>query len=223
MWIKICGIRDRETAGKIAQLKPDAIGLNFYEKTPRAVSIETAVDIVANLPEAIEPVGVFVNHSVEEIRLICGQCRLQTVQLHGDEPPRLLQKLQKFDAKLKILRAYRLGADGFARLDEYLAECETLDSMPSACLINASVDGVYGGTGTTVDWKMVNNEYHRRNWPPLILAGGLTPENVTEAIQTVKPWGVDVAGGVEVSTAVKDLAKVELFIDTARIAAEIDK
>jgi phosphoribosylanthranilate isomerase len=218
MWVKICGIRDTATAENVVTLKPDAIGLNFYSQSPRTVPVKTAAEIVRELPEEIEPVGLFVNHTAEEIHSICDQCNIRTVQLHGDEPPQLLADLQADIAELKIIRAYRMGTEGLSQLEKYLADCDRLNAKIFACLIDARVEGMYGGSGQTVPWDRLAAEYQRDDWPHLILAGGLTPKNVSVAVQTVKPWGVDVAGGVESSPIEKDLNLVERFITTAREA-----
>ena len=224
MWVKICGIRDSATADEVAKFKPDAIGLNFYARTPRAIAVETAAEIVNRLPEHTEPVGLFVNHSVEEIILTCERCNIKTVQLHGDETPQLLSQLQISNTGLKIIRAFRMGPDGLEPLENYLQECEKLSVKLFACLIDARVEGMYGGSGQTVPWEQLAAEYQRDTWPKLVLAGGLTPQNVAEAIRIVQPWGVDVAGGVESSPGVKDLELVERFITTARKAfSETDK
>lgn len=158
------------------------------------------------------------NHAVEEIRSICNQCNIRTVQLHGDEPPQLLADLQADDTEMKIIRAYRMGTEGVHPLAEYLADCERLNAKIFACLIDARVEGMYGGSGQTVPWDCLAAEYQRDDWPRLILAGGLTPENVSRAVRTVRPWGVDSAGGVESSPGEKDLKLVERFITTAREA-----
>ena len=216
MWVKICGIRDTATAENVAKLMPDAIGLNFYAQTPRAVSVETAAEIVRQLPREIDPVGLFVNHAVEEIRSICDQCNIRTVQLHGDELPQLLADLQADDTEMKIIRAYRMGTEGLDPLEKYLADCDRLNTKIFACLIDAQVEGMYGGSGQTAPWDRLAEDDQRDKWPRLILAGGLTPENVSIAVRTVRPWGVDVAGGVESSPGEKDLKLVERFITTAR-------
>ncbi len=218
MWVKICGIRDTATAENVAKLMPDAIGLNFYPQTPRAIPVETAAKIVRQLPQEIEPVGLFVNHAAEEIRSICDQCNIRTVQLHGDEPPQLLADLQANVADLKIIRAYRMGTEELDPLEKYLADCDRLNAKIFACLIDARVEGMYGGSGRTAPWDSLAEEYQRDEWPRLILAGGLTPENVSIAVRTVRPWGLDVAGGVESSPGEKDLKLVERFITTAREA-----
>lgn len=213
MWIKICGIRDIETAQAVAQAGADAIGLNFYAHSPRVVAPAIAAEIVATLDGAAEPVGVFVNHRVEEVRAICRQCGLRTVQLHGDEPPEDVAELAR---DYRVIRAFRVGAAGLHAAGMYLDACLRLEALPWACLIDGSVPGSYGGTGQTAPWEVIAVEYKSSVWPPLILAGGLRPENVSQAIAVVGPWGVDVAGGVESSIACKDIALVRQFVLKAR-------
>ena len=218
MWIKICGIPDIQTAVAVAKFSPDAIGLNFYRHSPRTVSVAAAAEIVRNLPREIDPVGLFVNELVQTIGETCRQCTLQTVQLHGDEPPEELRNLADRDSGLRFIRAWHLGPEGLQPLGDYLARLHDLGVQPFACLIDARVAGKHGGTGRTVDWTVLANGYRRDEWPPMILAGGLHPGNVAEAIQTVRPWGVDVASGVESSPGQKDIALVEQFINAAREA-----
>lgn len=218
MWIKICGIRDAETALAVAALKPDALGLNFYAGTPRVVDVETATEIVRQLPAEVEPVGVFVNQPAEEIRNLCDRCGIRTVQLHGDEPPELVVELQQCNEAARVIRAWRLGSEGLEPLTTYLAECDRLGAEISACLIDARVAGLYGGSGQSPPWAVLSADYRREAWPPLILAGGLTPENVAGGIRTVCPWGVDVSSGVESRPGEKDLDRVRDFITAGREA-----
>ena len=209
MWIKICGIRDVETAAAVAALGVQAIGLNFFARSPRVVEPDTAARIVADLPPDVEPVGVFVNHTVSEIENICRRTGLRTVQLHGDESPDIVAALA---ARFRIIRAFRVGDDGLKHVAEYLDRCRELGAMPVACLIDANVAGHYGGTGHTAPWDLLRRDWKTAEWPPLILAGGLRPDNLAEAIQSVQPWGVDVAGGVESAPGVKDIDKVCEFV-----------
>jgi phosphoribosylanthranilate isomerase len=218
MWIKICGLGDVATARNIAVFGPDAVGLNFFDKSPRCVTVEVAAEIVAILPEKIEPVGVFVNHSADQIASICSRCGLTTVQLHGDEPPELLAELQGKNGDLRIIRAFRFEADFTQKLAEYLDSLAKLDVRLSACLIDAEVSGVYGGSGETAPWDKLAESYLWDAWPPMILAGGLKPENIGEAIHAVHPWGVDVASGVESTRGNKDEQLVRTFIGKARSA-----
>lgn len=214
MWIKICGIRDAETAAAVGALRPDAIGLNFYAKSVRSVTAREAAAIVAALPGGVEPVGVFVNHALDEIRAICAACGLNTVQLHGDEPPELVTQLRP----LRVIRAIRLGRDAASSSLQAVAALGQGGWPVRAVLVDAHVPGSYGGTGEAAPWDVLSGGW-RREWPPLILAGGLTAENVAEAVRAVRPWGIDVASGVESSPGVKDLDRVARFIKAARIAA----
>lgn len=213
MWIKICGIRDVATAAAVAAEGVQALGLNFYAGSSRHVDLPTAETIVAQLPSTVEPVGLFVNHPADEILEIAARCRLRTIQLHGDETPETVSRLREF----RIIRAFRVDETGLGDMAAYLARCRSLDATPWACLVDAKVAGQYGGTGQRAPWELLHQQYRREDWPPLILAGGLLPENVATAIQAVRPWGVDVAGGVESSMACKDLARVRKFVEQARL------
>jgi len=214
MWIKICGIRDVTTAQRVAELSPDAIGFNFYAKSVRCVSDKLARQMTAELPPTIAAVGVFVNHEVTEITDRVTSCGLTMVQLHGDEPPEFLAALYQLLPAIPLIRAWRMGGD-LADLSHYLAECQRLQVELFGCLIDAKIEGTYGGSGHTPPWNVLADKYAYR-WPKLILAGGLTPDNVVAGIEAVQPWGVDVASGVESSPGIKDLARVQAFITHAR-------
>ncbi len=214
MWVKICGVRDVPTALRVAAFSPQAIGLNFYERSPRWIDVAAAAEVVARLPPEIEPVGVFVNHSVAQIDAICRTCRLNTIQLHGDEPAEFAACLRPY----RVIRAFRVLADGIDQIGEYLRECATHQISLAGCLVEPRVIDVYGGTGQTAPWDALKRNYNFSAWPPLILAGGLTPENVADAIRAVGPWGVDVASGVESAPGCKDDTKVLQFIENARRA-----
>ena len=214
MWVKICGIRDTATARAVSALRPDAIGLNFYSRSPRRVSPEIAREIVSALPAGVEPVGLFVNQPVAEVLATCRACGLKTVQLHGDEPPDVAAELAR--GGLNVIHAYRLGTGGLAPLEEYLAECGECGVRLFGMLIDACVEGQYGGTGATARWELLGDGQWRPDWPPLILAGGLRPQNVAAAVAAVRPWGVDVASGVESSPGEKDVQAIAEFIAAAR-------
>lgn len=216
MWVKICGIRDVETAVRVAELGADAIGLNFYARSPRHVEVETAVEISKVLPVEVARVGVFVNRPVREVEAIALQCRLDLLQLHGDEPPSYLVELQKRLPQIRLFRAWRVGREWLSGLRKYLDGCETWNCKIAGCLVDAHVAGLYGGSGKRVPWDRLARDYQKEKWPPLILAGGLTPENVAQAISTTMPWGVDVASGVESSPGVKDLEQVRRFVANAK-------
>jgi phosphoribosylanthranilate isomerase len=218
MWIKVCGIRDTETAVRLAELDVNAVGLNFYSKSSRVVTIEAAVAISRILPKRVERVGVFVNHSVDEIQKIAVECDLDVLQLHGDEPASLLIELQRRMPHKRLIRAWRMGEAGLNDLESLLEVCRRARCDLAGCLVDAHVSGVYGGSGKTVSWQRLFHEYDRDRWPPLILAGGLTPTNIASAIVAIQPWGVDVASGVESSAGVKDLTLVQQFVANARHA-----
>lgn len=215
MWVKICGIKDVATAESVAALSPDAIGLNFFAKSPRCVSRSEAGKITTQLPKSISAVGVFVNHDVTEIADLTLECRLTMVQLHGDEPPVFLAELQQALPELPLIRAWRMEHD-LDDLAAYLAECRELDVRLTGCLIDAKVAGSYGGTGHAPPWDVLRENYRKDDWPSLILAGGLNNTNVRSGIVAVQPWGVDVASGVESAPGVKDLERVARFISAAR-------
>lgn len=217
IWIKICGIHDARTAAEIVRLEPDAIGLNFFTRSPRTVSSEVATEIVRALPPSVAPVGLFVNQSVDEIQTICRPAGITTLQLHGDESPKHLARIREALPEARLIRAHRMGPEGLEPLEAYLNHCRELGVELNACLIDARVDGTYGGSGETVCWDTLAQGWHTE-WPPLILAGGLTPDNVAGAIETVRPWGVDVASGVESSRGVPNLELVRRFIRNAREA-----
>jgi phosphoribosylanthranilate isomerase len=219
MWVKICGIRDVKTATQIAALNPEAVGLNFFAKSPRSVDVETAAKISSTIPEAIERIGLFVNHAAGDVLDICQRCSIDTAQLHGDETPEFLAELKSTRPDLKLLRAFRVDAtDCCSKIADYLAKCGQLGVTLDGCLVDSRAEGEYGGTGHTAPWDLLADQYDSRGWPRLILAGGLMPENVAEAIRVTRPWGVDVASGVESSRGVKDVSLVEKFIEAARAA-----
>lgn len=218
MWIKVCGVRDLETARQLAELKVDAIGLNFYAGSPRVVSIDIAETISKSISSDVARVGVFVNHPIRDVEAIAARCQLDLIQLHGDEPPAYLADLQRRLPNLRFIRAWRMGKDRLKSLKQYLDECRNWNGQLAACLIDAHVGGMYGGSGKTVPWGRLATDYQTGIWPPLILAGGLKPENIVEAIAVSRPWGVDVASGVESAPGVKDLELVRAFIENARSA-----
>ena len=214
-WIKVCGIRDAVSAKAAATAGASAIGLNFFAKSARSVTSDQAAVIVA--VRLLQPVGLFVNHSPDEMDSIATRVGLTAVQLHGDETPQDLQTIHKRHPDWSILKAFRV-ADSLRPVEEFLAECRTLGVPLAGCLLDARVDGAFGGTGKVAPWELIANEYDRANWPPLILAGGLTCENVADAIRAVRPDGVDTASGVESSPGVKDTKLIARFVAEAKSA-----
>jgi phosphoribosylanthranilate isomerase len=227
MWIKICGLNNLAIAREIAGLHPDAVGLNFFEQSIRSVAPATARQIAEMLPAEIEAIGVFVEASTKILRETTANCRLSGVQFHAaglDDPLKgwadsaEVLKTEEPTARPRRIRAFQIGPNGLAPLAEYFERNRHRPNAVDAYLVDAQVDGMYGGTGKRVSWDLLRNEYQTQEWPPLILAGGLRPENVAEAIAAVRPWGVDVASGVESSPGVKDADLVARFIEEARRA-----
>lgn len=212
--IKICGITSPEDAALAADAGADAIGLNFYPPSPRFVDESVARRIVEALPDGVARVGVFVNAPVEQVLRRAEQLRLDWVQLHGDESPSFVAAV----APRRVVRACRLGPEGLAALVDYLAQCQELGAMPSAVLVDACLPGQFGGTGQTADWDALAGYRSLHMRPALLLAGGLTAENVAAAIAAVRPDGVDTASGVESSPGRKDAARMRAFVAEARAA-----
>lgn len=195
--IKICGIKTVTDALAAMEAGADLIGFNFYSKSPRYIDVGICRDIMSVMRKYgyVTYVGVFVNASVEVIRATIETCGLSLAQLHGDETSEMLGAL---DGKaFKAFRGVPAAIDGFAR------------SESPALLVDAAVKGVYGGSGVTADWSGAEELAKKYS---LLLAGGLTPENVAEAVDRVKPWGVDVASGVESAPGQKDPNKMKAFV-----------
>jgi len=214
--IKICGITNLHDALVAAEAGADAIGLNFFHGSPRCIRVEEATRIADQLGGEVQRVGVFVNAGAEEIREICRATRIHQIQLHGEEPPELLGELHE---EFEIIRARRMDQRGTRPIvDDLELCCQRAACGPDAILIDAAVSGSFGGTGCRVNWQLLSNHQEWwRKWP-LILAGGLTSENVAEAIRVVHPYGVDVASGVESSPGKKEPQKVRDFVAAARVA-----
>ena len=209
--IKICGVTRPEDAAHAVACGAEAIGINFFPGSPRCVDAALAREIVGAVADRAEVVGVFVNQSPESIVSLCGRLGIRRVQLHGDEPPG--------DAsRIPLWRMKAVHADRTMDLPALLAyPCE-------AFLLDAGGTGAYGGTGRKLAWGELGDRLpgiadargpgtHRKPW---LLAGGLTPENVERAILAARPFGVDVASGVESSPGRKDPGKVKMFIEHAK-------
>lgn len=198
--VKICGITNVEDALHAAGCGADALGFVFYDRSPRCLSPEAALEIIAELPPFVTAVGLFVNESPARIRQIADFCGLDVIQLHGDEGPADCDH-----APRRVVKALRVKEA--ASLDGHAAYAV------SALLLDTWVAGAYGGTGERFNWELAAAVARQR---PVILAGGLTAENVAAAVRTVRPYGVDVSSGVEASPGRKDPAKVEAFIRNAK-------
>lgn len=200
--IKICGLRDPEMARLTAELGADAIGLVFYPPSPRNVDIDTAAHIVAALPAFVSSVGLFVNADLAFVKSVLAAVPLDLLQFHGDESPEYCRQFGR-----SYLKAVRVTPD--INLLEYVRPF--MDGLCKGILVDAYVEGVPGGTGEAFDWNLLPKDLPL----PLILSGGLHPENVFAAICSVRPWAVDVSSGVESSRGIKDAAKIAAFINQA--------
>jgi phosphoribosylanthranilate isomerase len=214
--VKICGVTSVDDALVAVEAGADAIGLNFFSGSRRCIGAAEARRITDAVSRQVECVGVFVNAPAEAIRETCTQAALQIVQLHGDEPPAFLQEL---DFGLRIIRARRLGENGMQAIGADVMECRNAAGVvPDAVLVDATAPGEFGGTGRTADWERIAGYRRWLGELPLILAGGLTPHNVDQAIRIVEPHAVDVASGVESSPGKKDPVKMRDFIAAAKAA-----
>lgn len=205
--IKICGITERDDALHAIDCGADALGFVFYDRSPRAITRHRAQEIIAQLPPLVTVVGLFVNADPRTVREIADDCGLDLIQYHGDESPEMVRL-----APRRSIRALRVRENEiFAEIDRYPA---------SGLLLDAWVSGSFGGTGVLCNWEIAAAIAKKR---PVILAGGLTPENVATAIQAVRPYGVDVSSGVEATPGHKDRKKVAAFIKAAQLAAHVAK
>ncbi|HHE32179.1 MAG TPA: phosphoribosylanthranilate isomerase [Chlorobaculum parvum] len=210
--IKICGITRHEDALAAALAGADALGFNFSRKSPRCIDAETARDIIAELPPLVTPVGIFVEQSPAEINDICHHCSLQTAQLHSDDYD--AEKTRRLEG-VRVIRVFRPGPKfSIEEVGNYAEQ--------TGCrgfLFDAFSPEMAGGTGKTIDASTASMLFERtRDFGWALLAGGLNPENVADAVRLVRPWGVDTASGVESAPGVKDHKKIADFIRAVRKA-----
>ncbi|HWA98950.1 MAG TPA: phosphoribosylanthranilate isomerase [Pirellulales bacterium] len=209
--VKICGITHPDDARMAAEAGADAIGLNFFVGSRRCVTIDQADQIVAALPSHVKKVGVFVNAPVSEIVEIGDRLALDAIQLHGDESPEQILQL----APRAVIKALRPNVAGNLMLVGYVMKCVECGAKPRMILIDSAAQGEYGGTGRLSDWDIAIEFRRSHRMPPLVLAGGLTPDNIREAIATVQPAAVDTASGVESAPGYKDPDKTRRFVAAA--------
>jgi phosphoribosylanthranilate isomerase len=206
--IKICGVTTPADALYAVECGADAVGLNFYPRSPRFLTSEQAAAIVRELPPGVVTVGLFVGESVESIRAVVRQLGLRAVQTYPDT-----EQPEDADWPVPHIPAFRVkDAASLERVRDHVR------AKPAAVLLDAYVEGQLGGTGHRAPWELLAGF---DPGVPVILAGGLTPENVAEAIRLVRPWGVDVASGVESAPGTKDRGKVRAFVQAARAAASV--
>ena len=215
-WVKICGTTNLEDALIAVEAGADAVGFVFYEKSPRNISVEAAREIVEKLPENVEKVGVFVNEREDLICSVVDRSGITAVQMHGDEEdPHVAELVMERRPQVKILAAismHQTNPQGRAMMWH--------PDAVQAFLVDSGTSSKHGGTGEVFDW---DNAFpvlaDIKKLGRVVAAGGMTPENVGEAMGILKPWGVDVVSGVEARPGKKDPAKVRAFVRAVR---EID-
>jgi phosphoribosylanthranilate isomerase len=203
--VKICGITNSEDALAAIDAGANLLGFNFYPKSPRCLTEAAAKKIRPLLPKSVEAVGIFVNAPAADVAALCRLVKLDAAQLHGDETPKTVAELAR---SVPVIKAFRVEPDfRLATLDEYP------DAF--AYLFDAAHTGQYGGTGHSTDWDAARRATKGRR---IILAGGLKVENVAAAVRIVRPYGVDVASGVELKPGKKDHGRLREFIQEVRRA-----
>ena len=196
IYIKICGITEVNDAVKIAEMGINALGFIFYPKSKRYILPDKTKEIIKHLPPLINTVGVFVNEKKENVIDVLNRCPIDILQFHGDETPEYCGQFNK-----RIIKTFRVNRDfSFDALSKFPASAFLLDSL---------VSGEYGGTGVVFDWDVA---VEAKNYGKIILSGGLNPENVSEAITKVNPYGIDLSSGVEIKPGKKDIRKVEEIV-----------
>jgi phosphoribosylanthranilate isomerase len=214
-WVKICGMTNLEDALTAVDAGADAVGFVFYEKSPRNITVEAAREIVEKLPESVEKVGVFVNEDEDSICAVADRAGLTAFQMHGDdEDPHVADLVVERRPSLKVFALISMGHSspaGWASVWD--------PDVVHAFLVDSGSSSKHGGTGEVFDWRAsVGTLDEIKRFGQLVLAGGLTPVNVSEAIGILKPWGVDVASGVEARPGKKDPEKVRAFVRAVRDA-----
>lgn len=203
--VKICGIKDAENLRAAQNAGAEFIGLVFYPPSPRAIDAKTAQDLLREKVDGSKIVGLFVDPTDQDLRNVLAHVKLDMIQLHGDESPMRVIEI-KAAYKIPVMKAIRVGSATDLEIASKYGAADWL-------LFDAKVDGEAGGTGTSFDWDLLKGRSFTK---PVMLSGGLTPENVREAIDVVKPAAVDVSSGVERQRGVKDPAKITAFIKAAR-------
>jgi phosphoribosylanthranilate isomerase len=203
--VKICGMTNLKDVKVAVDGGVDAVGFIFYKKSPRSVTMQAVREIVLELPPFVDSVGVFVNETAEQINKIADHCKLDRVQLHGDESPAFCKKIRR--RVIKVIRVKDIQS--LKKLSDYPVSSFLLDTFS---------EDQYGGTGKVFDWNLA---YSAKKYGPIILAGGLTPINVRQAIQRIQPYGVDVCSGVESQPGIKDHKKMQAFLKNVKAERKI--
>jgi phosphoribosylanthranilate isomerase len=207
--IKMCGLtRSKDVEFAVSQ-GTDALGFIFYKKSPRNVFPDFVREMVSKLPPFVDSVGVFVDRDREEVEEIVEYCGLSHAQLHGKEDFKYCERVERYASPCHVIKAFRVSETTKS------ADFTPYDDVVHGYLLDTYAKGNAGGTGKTFDWNIINRLDLQR---PLILAGGLSPENIEEAIKTIRPFGVDVNSGVEVEPGVKDHSKLMELVRLVRVA-----
>ena len=198
--VKICGMTQFKDAKFAVEQGADAVGFIFYKRSPRSVTMKEAREMIMKLPPFVDTVGVFVNETADRVNRIAEYCGLDLVKLHGDESPVFCKKIRR-----RVIKAFRIrDLQSIKQLSKYTV---------SGFLLDTFAENLHGGTGKTFDWNLA---LPAKKIGPVILAGGLGPLNIRQAITQVRPYGVDVCSGVEKTSGVKDPEKVRTFLENIR-------
>ena len=203
--VKVCGMTSLKDTLVAVEEGADAVGFIFYKKSPRSVTMKTVREIVLELPPFVDTVGVFVDETAEQINKIADYCNLDIIQLHGDESPTFCKKIRR-----KVIKAFRI---------KDMQSVKKLSSFQvSGFLLDTFSENLHGGTGKVFDWNLA---LPAKKFGPVIMAGGLTPNNVQQAVRQIRPYGVDVCSGVESEPGIKDHKKVRAFLNNAKAGRKI--
>ena len=203
--VKVCGMTSLKDALVAVEGGADAVGFIFYKKSPRSVTMKTVREIVLELPPFVDTVGVFVDETAEQINKIADYCNLDIIQLHGDESPTFCKKIRR-----KVIKAFRI---------KDMQSVKKLSSFQvSGFILDTFSENLHGGTGKVFDWNLA---LPAKKFGPVIMAGGLTPNNVQQAVRQIRPYGVDVCSGVESEPGIKDHKKVRAFLNNAKAGRKI--
>jgi len=203
--VKVCGMTSLKDALVAVEGGADAVGFIFYKKSPRSVTMKTVREIVLELPPFVDTVGVFVDETAEQVNKIADYCNLDIIQLHGDESPTYCKKIRR-----KVIKAFRIkDMQSVKKISNF---------QVSGFLLDTFSEKLHGGTGKVFDWNLA---LPAKKFGPVIMAGGLTPNNVQQAVRQIRPYGVDVCSGVESEPGIKDHKKVRAFLKNANAGRKI--
>jgi len=203
--VKVCGMTSLKDALNAVEGGADAVGFIFYKKSLRSVTMKTVREIVLELPPFVDTVGVFVDETAEQINKIADYCNLDIIQLHGNESPTFCKKIRR-----KVIKAFRIkDMQSVKKISNF---------QVSGFLLDTFSENLHGGTGKVFDWNLA---LPAKKFGPVIMAGGLTPNNVQQAVRQIRPYGVDVCSGVESEPGIKDHKKVRAFLKNANAGRKI--